>query len=302
MRRFKGLVIGLLAMVVLGACSGSGEDSSQEYDSSTEEVGVEDSAGYGEWEEADSGDDSEEGLIGEKVIQTVHIDFETLHYDEAINHVASTIREHNAYIEYSYEQNYQPSGLSNPNSSTPIYRQISYTLRVPTEALSDFLAGLEGMDGHKTMEEIGTEDVTQTYRDTESRINVLQNKEDRLNALLEQAETIEDILQIEDNLSQTIAEREVLQSQLDNYDSLIDFTTVNLSIVERPRISSARGEQLSFFERSREAIIDSFYAFYYFIQDAVIWFIYALPFLMILGLIIWIVWFIVKRRNKKVTK
>jgi len=138
------------------------------------------------------------------------------------------------------------------------------------------------MEAVKIGEQIGSEDVTQTYRDTETRINVLNQKEKRLNELMEEAETIDQILQIEDNLSQTIAEREILQSQLDGIDNLIDYTTVHLHLVERQRVSNGRNETLPFWGRAKEAVLDSLYSFYYWVQDAAIWIIYALPFIVII--------------------
>lgn len=289
----------LLLALIVAACSSpqdrAGEDTSTDSGAGYEES-VGDSADWGEFDEAEG--ESGRDLIGEKVIRTVFLEYETLDFEVTTSHVMETVSNHDAYVEYSSESSYQPSGISQPAPSSQQYRTVDYILRVPTESLTTFLNDLEGMEAYKVREELGSEDVTQSYRDTESRIGVLQNKEDRLNELLEQAESIEDILQIENQLSSTIQEREVLQSRLDEYDQLIDYTVVNLSVWERPRIAHSREERASFLRRASDALVDSFFAFYYWIQDALIWLIYAFPFLLIVGIIAGIIYWVVKRRRK----
>lgn len=301
MKKRTRLILGIIFTLFLVACSNGSDDAASDGDS-----------GYGEdYSSADiaeeaveseqAEDESEaENLIGEKVIRTAEIEYETLDFQETTHSIMETVSNHGAYVEYSSESSYTPSGNFSAGESGQQYRVIDYTFRVPTDSLSAFLEDLEGSEAYKVREQIGSEDVTQSYRDLEARIGVLQNKEDRLNTLLEQAESIEDILQIENNLSETIAERESLQSRLDEYDDLVDFSTVHLTVTERPRISNVRGESLSFFERAREALVNSFFAFYYFVQDVLIWLIYAAPYLLVLALILFIVLFIRKRtKNKK---
>lgn len=282
-----------MCLLLLGACAR--EESMQ-----TEDLAVP-GGGYTENQEQNAGetvtDVSEEAnLIGDKVVQTVEVAYETLDFSGITTQVMEIVENYDAYVEHSYETSYTPSGNINPGDRQ--YRQISYTFRVPTDSLDAFLEGLEGTEAVKTSERIGTEDVTQDYRDTETRIRVLQTKEERLNALLEQAETVEEILLIEDQLTDTIAERESLQARLDSYDRLIDYTAVYVTVTERPRIANTRGEGLSFWQRAKEAIVDSAFAFYYGIQDALIWLIYAVPYLLVIGLVVWLVVFLRRRYNR----
>lgn len=242
----------------------------------------------------------ENGLIGEKVITTINLDYETLSFEDSHQHVMESIKSVDAYIEYSNQSSYSPGGSVGGEARQ--YRRIDFTIRVVSNQVNDLMESLDGMDAVKIGEQIGSEDVTQTYRDTETRIGVLDQKEKRLNELMEQAETIDQILQIEDNLSQTIADREILQSQLDDIDSLIDYTTVQLHLTERQRISDGRNESLSFWGRAKEAVLDSLYSFYYWIQDVGIWFIYAFPYVVIFILVALLVLYgrkiILKKKNK----
>ncbi|GAA0494762.1 DUF4349 domain-containing protein [Alkalibacterium indicireducens] len=288
----------LVVVFLLTACAsesdGDMRDKSTGYDGGGT-VMTEDSADMEMAAEiGESPESSGERLIGEKVIRTANMDFETVEYTETVTYIRELVTRHDAFIEHSYESSHTPGG-----GASRQYRMIDYTLRVPTEHLTAFLNDLEGVQAQKISEQIGTEDVTQFYRDTESRVQVLENKEERLNELLDRAETIEEIIQIEDSLNETIAERESLQSQLDYFDDLIDYTVVRMTITERPRISGDREEGLSFLRRVQEALTDSFFAFYYIVQDIIIFFIYAFPYILVLGLIGLVIWLVAKRFKRR---
>lgn len=232
-------------------------------------------------------------LIGEKVITTIYLSYETLEYEKSIDYLNDVVAKYNAYIEYSYEYKGE-NGTYSPTATSGNFRQGDYTIRIPNESVDSFMTDLQGNLGTKISEQVGNQDVTQTYKDTETRISVLQRKEDRLLALLEQAETIEQILAIEDSLSATISEREVLQSELDNMDDLMDYTALYLTVYERSRITTDRGGSIPFWGRVKDAFLDAIYAFYYWIQDAAIWLIYVLPFVASVFLLLLLYWFIKK--------
>jgi len=238
-------------------------------------------------------------LIGEKVVTTVSLSYETLKYDDSIAYLKEIVGKHGAYVEYSYESS-NGDMIYTPSSLTQNYRQGSYTIRIPKDSVSAFLDDLEGGLGTKISEQQGNEDVTQQYEDTATRISVLQRKEERLLALLEQAETVEEILAIEDSLSAAISEREVLQAELDNIDDLVDYTALYLTVSERSRISNNQGGSTPFWDRVKDALIDSLYAFYYWLQDAAIWFIYALPFFVSVLLMLLLLWAIKKLFGKTI--
>lgn len=285
---WRWLVVGWLLFAV-----GCAHDESTEQ-SQNEITGVPDIAQNSteSTEEIREGD-SADPLIGEKVITTIDVTYETLEYQASVTHLKEIIEEHEAYMESSYETTNQADGY-NSNSHEAQLRQGNFTIRIPAEKVNTFLAAMEGMVGTKISEQVGNQDATQTYYDTQSRIEVLQQKEDRLRELLAQATTIEDILAIEDNLTETVAEREVLQTQNDAIDDLAAYSSLNLTIMERTRVANRPGSAVSFWERAREAIVDSAYTFYYWLQDALIWIIYAVPYLVVLAGIVFLIWLIRK--------
>lgn len=293
-KRKAGLLVGIIGLFLASCSLNDRADLSQ---MSQSEVGVPDTAqdNAGTTEEAiEGGGTSEEvrippTLIGEKVITTIDMTYETLEYQDSVSHLKEIITEFDAYIETSHESTNQYDGYSN-NTQEAQLRQGNFTIRIPAQSATDFLAALEETIGTKISEQIGNEDATQTYYDIQTRIEVLQQKEERLTELLSQATTVEDILAIENNLTETVAEREILQSQNDAIDDLVDYSSLHLTILERTRVANRPGSSLSFWERVQEAIVDSAYTFYYWLQDAAIWLIYVLPYLLVLAFILCIIW------------
>lgn len=310
MLRKKFYVIGILFSVFLVSCSSTTEETTTEEAQIPGDLQMDTSEDTAEIESEETGTDEatdedsgfEEALIGERVIQTADVEYETLNFQETADYIMQVVENHGAYVEYSNETSSGTSDFYGTEETSREYRTVDYTFRVPSDSLATFLDDLDGGEAYKVREQIGSEDVTQSYRDTEARVNVLQDKEQRLRELLEQAESIEDILSIENNLSQTIADRESLQATLDHYDDLVDFSTVYVTVLERARIADSRGERLSFGERVSEAFANGFFTFYYWVQDAAIWLIYALPFILVIGLVIIIGLFIRKRIKKNKEK
>ena len=92
--------------------------------------------------------------------------------------------------------------------------------------------------GNVTYKTSGIQNITVEYTDTESRLKAYRTEEERLLVMLEKAETVEDMLNIEDRLSLRCATAsESLTSTLMNWDSLISYSTVTLQITEVSRIT-----------------------------------------------------------------
>ena len=91
---------------------------------------------------------------------------------------------------------------------------------------------------HVTYQEQDSDNVSEAYYDTESRLITQQTKLERLQTLLAQAETMEDIITIESAISDTELEIEQLTGTLRQYDSLVDFSTVYITLQEVYQLSN----------------------------------------------------------------
>lgn len=105
-------------------------------------------------------------------------------------------------------------------------------LRIPAEKLEQAMSVIAelGVVDYRLLEAL---DVTAQYTDLESRIRVLEEMQQHLKALLEQAKTVEQALEIRKALDQVTLELELARTQMRELSKSIAFSTLILRFVER---------------------------------------------------------------------
>jgi len=74
-------------------------------------------------------------------------------------------------------------------------------------------------------------DITNQYYDSQVRLQTLETEEKRYLEILNQAKTVEDVLKVENALSNIRQQIEQLKGQLKLWNNLVDYSTVNLQLV-----------------------------------------------------------------------
>ena len=235
--------------VSLAACGGSSKSSA--YDSAVmEEAGAVEMPAEEYYEAEMNSYVTDDGMIengaGEvteesaavsnrKLIKTVNMDVETKDYDGLLANLESQIAQMGGYIEY----------LDCYGSS---YRHASITARVPASKLDGFVKQI-GETANVTSRSESVEDVTLQYVDLDSHTRMLEEEQERLLELLENAATIEDIITIESRLSEVRYQLESMKSQLRTFDNQVDYSTVHINIDEvielTPVVELTDGERIA---------------------------------------------------------
>lgn len=140
------------------------------------------------------------------------------------------------------------------------------------------------------------------YQDTESRLKVVTTKEERILALLEKAEKIEDIIALEKELSEIIYEKENLKTNLMDLDDKIDYTTFYISLQEVQKVSDTETRDTSFGIRIKNAFKNSLYSFKKGIENFIIAIVYNLPYIFITGIIFFVAYKLFKKKKNKIDK
>lgn len=236
----------------------------------------------------------EEYYEPDKIITTVYISMETLEFDETTKKLDELIKKYKGYVENSdiSHNNYiYSSGL----------KFASYTIRIPQENIENFVNDIKGI-GNIISENTSKEDITKKYRDTESRLRVLETKEKRILALLEKAEKMEDIITLENQLAEVIYEKEKITASLMEMDDKVNYSTVNLEIREVAKLTSRGNEKTPFSAKVSNAFKESIYYFTRNIENLIVSIIYILPYVIIIGIVVYIIKIFIKRRNIKFPK
>jgi chemotaxis protein histidine kinase CheA len=105
-------------------------------------------------------------------------------------------------------------------------------LRVPAERLAEVMATVAelGVVDYRLLEAL---DVTAEYTDLESRIRILAEIQKQLQALLAEATSVEQALEIRRALDEITLELEAARTQMRELSKSIAFSTLILSLVER---------------------------------------------------------------------
>ncbi len=110
-------------------------------------------------------------------------------------------------------------------------RQVaSVAIRVPAEVYPSVLSQLRGLAETVDFEESNASDVTEEFTDMQSRLRNLKATETQLLRLLERAETISDILIVQDRLSGVLNEIEFVKGRLQLIGDLTDLATISVHL------------------------------------------------------------------------
>ena len=176
-----------------------------------------------------------------KLIRRAEISIQTEQFDQSKAALDQLVAECNGYFENSSEYG---GSRRDVNAS----RRGEYTVRVPAEKYDQFLSQT-GELGYVTSKNESSEDVGERYYDTEARLKTQRTKQERLLALLEKAETMEDIITLENALSEVEYQIEQYSSELNRYDALVGFSTFNIYLNEVGRVTQEVGETASLGQR-----------------------------------------------------
>ena len=277
------LIISLLLIFIIlfSACSNMSENSSR--DSGTSDRAPQTEEGYRDEVESEDVASEDTGIIGrviqpEKVITTISLGFETADFDDFTDQLEDLILENEGYIEYS-DIWYGGSSRS--------FRRGDYTIRIPQSQMNRFKDNVKDI-GNLLNESTSREDVTSQYTDTESRLRVVETKEERILALLESADIMSDIIELERELSNIIYEKEYLSSELMDLDDRIDYSTIHLNVEEVERFTTTEDMDTGLGTRIKNSLSDSLHFFTTSMESIIIFLVYLIPFLIVLVIIAFI--------------
>lgn len=113
------------------------------------------------------------------------------------------------------------------------HTRASLTLRLPAENLPEMLEQLEELGEVNEITE-SAQDVTGTVRDLDARIGALETSVDRLLEIMAEADTAEDLLRVEQDLSERQASLESLQAERNALGDQVAMSTLQVELSTEP--------------------------------------------------------------------
>lgn len=296
MKKFSLICMSILLMLMCTACGGSakseeakevyaggGNNYSMSYDMAAEaEMAMEETS-------AKMTEDGAAVQEGRKLIKEVDMSIETKHFDDFIDALEAEVIALGGYIENS-----NIGGVSYNSSGSN--RSAWFTARIPVDQLEVFVTKI-GENGNVTNISRNVRDITLEYVDVEGRITSLEAELARLNELLGQAASLEDILAIEAQISDVRYELESYQSQMNTYNNLIDYSRVYINVWEVAVISANRNE--SIWDQIRCGLEDSMYGVVELLREIFVTVVISIPYIVVFGGVILVFAVLIRRRRKK---
>ena len=106
----------------------------------------------------------------------------------------------------------------------------SLTLRVPSSAYNQVMDSLRRMAVKVTNEDATARDVTEEYTDLDAQLRNLQATEAQYLALMKRANTIDEILQVQNHLTQVRSQIERFQGRMNLLERTTDMATIVVSL------------------------------------------------------------------------
>lgn len=305
-KQIRTAIACLMAAVLLSGCSAKMESNDMgmmdgpqtSYDGKYSE-GIYDTSGDYEYSmDSDSivrpADKEAVQTTGRKLIKNVNLRLETKEFDAFTAELNARITAFGGYIQSSsvdggsyYSKNYR--------------RYATVTARIPAEQLDAFVSGVSEI-ANVTSRSENTNDVTLSYYDMESHVKALRSEYDTLVGILEKCTELKDVISVQSRITEVLYQIESYQSQLNNYDNLVAYSTItmNISEVERETVvdPETMGERIAAgFSETIADISDD-------LEDFAVDFVINLPYLLIWAAIIaafvLIIRALVRRHKKKV--
>lgn len=299
MKKTTALLLSLLLIFTLCACGAKNESSGASMnasaDTSVPAEAPQMEADEGGIHHAQNSMTSAESAIysdsDAKVIRTAELTIQTLDFDQSVTDLAALTETCQGY----YETAQVDSGSYYDQYA---HRSAYYVVRVPKENFVAFRDAI-GTVGHIYSFTEDAQNVGEAYYDTEARLETLTTKRERLLALLDKADVMEDIISLENALADVQYEIDMHTTTLRKYDSLIDYSTFTINLNEVVQIEQDPGPQGGFGARLLANLKDGLSSFGGALQSFSLWLARNLITLVIFAAIIIVVVKLTLRYRKK---
>lgn len=248
---FPILIVGI---AMLTGCSSStsvdmGESSSY-YSTNGVELRSTESASV--YDEDTSGNVSEADIVKNTMMiardASLSVDVENL--DEFDSDLHTKVEEYGGYFENASVDSY--------SSAYSTDRYAYYTIRIPQANLDDFLGIVDG-ESTVTSKTVTSEDLSLNYADIKAHISALENEKANLQRLMDQTESVSEIIEIEDRLSNVQYNLDSINEQKRLLEGRVSYSSVNLNAHEERNVEHpiAMAFEINFAEEFVDSIEDA---------------------------------------------
>lgn len=226
-------------------------------------------------------DELQDGSQDQMLIKKATISFDVKDYSKARKRIVDIIKSNDAYIssEYESKNDYQ---ISN-----------TMQIRVASDKFEPLIDSLIGQANNLDQKIITVKDVTEEFVDVKARINAKKQVEKRYLEILSKAESVKEILEVEQKLGQIREEIESREGRLKYLSHQVSLSTINITFYQQK--TAIPKSRINFLNRLSSSFISGWRGLIEFLLDLVsIW-----PFLIIITGVVFFIYKLFKRLKRK---
>lgn len=178
-------------------------------------------------------------VVSPKIIKNADISYQVSNYKKARQQIIETVKAFNGRVATENESN-NSNTLSN-----------AFVIRIDAARFDSLVTQLMQPATYVQHKQITSDDVTEQYVDIQARLKARKAVEERYTAILKQAKTIKEILEVENQLRLIREDIDAAEGKLRYMNSRVSESTITLSIYEQ--LPYNRAPEQGFFSRIAEA-------------------------------------------------
>jgi len=265
----------LLLLILPLACSNSSKSSDANYDyiESSEVILEEMKAPTQSFESVPEN-------IDQKLIKESYLRFQTQDLNKTYQQIIGYVKQNNGFVQ--------------DDNSSKSYNTITRSLiiRIPSNTFQQTIDSISKQVAFFDSKRISSKDVTEEFIDIQARLKAKRTLETRYLELLSKAKNVKEILEIERQLSSIREEIEAKQGRLQYLQNKVALSTLNIEFYKQ---TAESGVTVSYGTKMINAIKSGFNSISLFFLGLLhIW-----PFLLILGIVIFLFKRWLHKKNKK---
>lgn len=232
-------------------------------------------------------------LAERKIIRSANLTIEVGNFDEACNNINSII----LGIGIIQQTNINTSRVYVDNE-LKLVKNGTIVLRVDKDKFDTVINNLKGIGDVYNLA-INGQDVTDRFVDTESRLRLLKLEQSRLEAYLAKLNDLDQIFKTESRLTGIRQEIESLTGNLNKMSSLVELSTITITMNEKYPGSEKITKPLTYGQRLLNKLKASLESTVEFLGDFLVFVVSAIPVLIMLGLFVLLCVYIFRKITKK---
>ncbi len=229
-----------------------------------------------------------------KIIKNANAAIKAKKAEDVFNKIAKWVSANGGY---EFSRNIDSNGTD---------KQVNAEFRINPDKLAGMLDYLNSV-GKVTDSQVASSDITDQYQDTAARLKALKKGRDQMMKVMDKANTVKDILSVQDELNKINADVESLQGQINSWDKQVAESSVSITIFEEknPLISDKKVDwKFNSPSEVLESMKNGFVKTVNNLFNVLIWILVFLsssvPFVIIGAILVFILWRFIKKRRGRI--